>query len=67
MSDQIPVEEPEEDVSVLRRTAVVALVLILVGVTILVVGVMIAFGFAAGLMILGLLTISGGVLIGITS
>ena len=55
------------DVSVLRRTAVVALVLILVGVTILVVGVMIAFGFAAGLMILGLLTISGGVLIGITS
>lgn len=67
MSDQIPVEEPEEDVSVLRRTAVVALVLILIGVTILVVGVMVAFGFAAGLMTLGLLTISGGVLIGITS
>jgi hypothetical protein len=67
MSEQ-PIEEvAEENVSVLRRTAFVALVLILTGVTILTVGTMLAFGFAAGLIALGLLTISGGVLLGITS
>ncbi len=67
MSEQ-PIEEvAEENVSVLRRTAFVALVLILTGVTILVLGIMIAFGFAAGLITLGLLAISGGVLLGITS
>lgn len=66
MSDQ-NVVEPAEDVSVLRRTALVALVLILVGVTILTVGIMLAFGVPAGLVVLGALVLGGGVLLGLTS
>jgi hypothetical protein len=49
-----------------KRMAVVALVLILGGVTILTVGITLAFGVPAGLIALGGLLIAGGVLLGLT-
>lgn len=66
MSNQqpVPVDEPVFD---LRRIALVALVLIVVGATILTVGISLAFGVPAGLIALGTLALAGGVLLGLMS
>lgn len=63
MSDQIPVPESATDA---KRASVVALLLLLMGVTMLTVGVSLAFGVPAGLITLGGLLIAGGVLLGLT-
>lgn len=55
------------DTSVLRRMAFVALVLMLLGATMLTVGIMLAFGVPAGLVTLGALVLGGGVILGLTS
>ena len=62
MTEEAPISD-----STLRRTALVAVVLLVVGVTILTVGMSLAFGVPAGLIALGGLLIGGGVLIGITT
>lgn len=68
MSDNNPnIENPPSDTSVLRRMALVALVLMFVGATMLTVGIMLAFGVPAGLVALGTLVLGGGILLGITS
>ncbi len=59
-------EEPLPD-STLRRTALVAVVLLTVGVTLFTVGMSLAFGVPAGLIALGTLLIGGGVLFGVTT
>lgn len=55
------------DTSRLRRMALVALLLIVVGATIITVGIMLAFGVPAALVTLGALTLGGGILLGTTS
>lgn len=61
--DQLPVEYP----STLRRMALVAVLLMIVGATIVTVGIMLAFGVPAGLVVLGALVLGGGILLGLTS
>lgn len=61
--DQAPVEYP----STLRRMALVAVLLMIVGATIATVGIMLAFGVPAGLVVLGALVLGGGILLGLTS
>ena len=63
MSDQIPAANTVTDA---KRASVVALLLLLMGVTMLTVGVSLAFGVPAGLITLGGLLIAGGVLLGLT-
>jgi hypothetical protein len=65
MSEQLPVLE--EDTSTLRRTALVAVVLMIVGATIATVGIMLAFSVPVGLVVLGTLVLGGGILLGLTS
>lgn len=69
MSDQTGIEQEKlpQPISVLRRMALVALLLMLVGVTMLTVGISLAFGVPAGLMALGVVLLVGGVLLGIAS
>lgn len=69
MSDQTDIEQPElpSSISVLRRMALVAVLLMLVGVTMLTVGISLAFGVPAGLIALGVVLLVGGVLLGTTS
>jgi hypothetical protein len=62
MTEQAPLPD-----STLRRTALVAVVLLVVGVTLFSVGMSLAFGVPAGLIALGTLLIGGGVLLGITT
>ncbi len=59
-------DEPT-DTSALRRMALVALLLMVLGATILVAGIVLAFGVPIGLMALGALVLGGGILLGITS
>ena len=66
MSNQQPVPDTEP-VFDLRRIALVAVVLIVVGATILTVGISLAFGVPAGLIALGTLVVAGGVLLGLMS
>ena len=61
--DQLPVEYG----STLRRMALVAVLLMIVGATIATVGIMLAFGVPAGLVVLGALVLGGGILLGLTS
>lgn len=59
--------EPSDDRTVdAKRMAVVALLLMLGGVTILTVGISLAFGVPIALIALGVLLIAGGVLLGLT-
>lgn len=51
----------------LRRMALLALLLMIVGATMLTVGIMLAFGVPAGLMALGAIIMGGGVLLGLTT
>lgn len=68
MSDQIDIEPfKEQPISVLRRMALVAVLLMLVGVTMLTVGMMLAFSVPAGLIVLGVALLVGGVMLGIAS
>lgn len=60
--EQLPVET-----SSTRRMAIVALILMLAGVTMLTVGVSLAFGLPTGLMVLGTVVFGSGVLLGLTS
>lgn len=61
--DQLPVEDP----STLRRMALVALLLMIIGATIATVGIMLVFSVPAGLIVMGTLLIGGGILLGLTS
>ena len=63
MSDQIPAANTVTDA---KRASVVALLLLLMGVTMLTVGVSLAFGVPIALIALGALLIAGGVLLGLT-
>jgi hypothetical protein len=65
MSEQLPVVE--EGTSTLRRMALVAVVLMIVGATIATVGIMLAFSVPVGLVVLGTLVLGGGILLGLTS
>lgn len=68
MSDQDSfIDNQNSDISSLRRMALVALVLMVLGATILTVGIMLAFGVPAGLTTLGALVLIGGVILGLTS
>jgi hypothetical protein len=68
MSNTDPfIKNQNGDTSALRRMALVALLLMLLGVTILTVGIMLAFGVPIGLVALGAITLGGGILLGITS
>ena len=49
----------------LRRMALVALLLMIVGATMLTVGIMLAFGVPIGLTALGAIILSGGVILGL--
>lgn len=51
----------------LRRMALLALLLMIVGATMLTVGIILAFGVPAGLMALGAIILSAGVLFGLTT
>lgn len=51
----------------LRRIALVALLLISIGATMLTVGISLAFGIPAGLIAFGALATAGGVLLGLMS
>jgi len=51
----------------LRRIALLALLLMIVGATMLTVGIMLAFGVPAGLVALGAIILGGGVLLGLTT
>lgn len=59
-------DEPVSD-SPPRRRALVALLLMIAGATIVTVGTSLAFGVPAGLIVLGVMTITGGVLLGLAS
>ena len=61
--DQVPVEYP----SILRRMALVAVLLMVLGATIATVGIMLAFGVPIGLIALGAILLGGGILLGLTS
>lgn len=50
-----------------RRIAVVAVLLMLFGATIITVGISLVFGVPTALIVLGALAIAGGVLLGLTS
>lgn len=65
MSDEQVVAN--ESPSNLRRMALLALLLMIVGATMLTVGIMLAFGVPAGLMALGAIILGGGVLLGLTT
>lgn len=68
MSDQDSfIDNQNSDISSLRRMALVALLLMVLGATILTVGIMLAFGVPAGLATLGALLLTGGVILGLTS
>jgi hypothetical protein len=66
MSDQTIIEDKIK-ISVLRRMALVALVLMLIGVTMLTAGIVLAFGVPAGLISLGAVLLIGGIVLGTTS
>jgi hypothetical protein len=66
MSDQTIIED-KINISVLRRMALVALVLMLIGVTMLTAGIVLAFGVPAGLISLGAVLLIGGIVLGTTS
>ena len=56
-----------ENSSVLRRMALVAVILMVLGATMLTVGIVLAFGVPIGLISLGVLVLGGGILLGTTS
>jgi len=64
MSEITPVPEVTSD---LRRNALVALTLLVVGVTMLTLGIALAFGVPAALIVLGLVVFGGGVVLGLMS
>lgn len=65
MSNQIPVDDKAAVVSDGRRAAIIALCLMLVGVVIVTTGVWLAFGGPAGLIVLGVLLLGGGIALGL--
>lgn len=56
-----------ENSSVLRRMALVAVILMVLGATMLTVGIVLAFGVPIGLMALGAIILSGGLILGLTT